>query len=232
MSVLETTVTVHEQLLDALKAGHDAALSAVTTLGARTAPITGMLWAVPFAGELPRGTDVVDSVFGFAEKLLANQKQFATELAASVSWMWFRDGSRHSPGTARGMAQAEWGSAGNHLKAFQRSSLDLEVDRVLDPAAAFPHLFAGHSSAGHRYLIVQTTFDERSGTWMCAPITERALDCVVAGRAELRDALTHTATGTVDIVTVDSQGNRTESAKLCRDFDHQDLPAPGDRVPG
>jgi hypothetical protein len=60
---------------------------------------------------------------------------------------------------------------------------------------------------------------------MCAPITERALDCVVAGRAELRDALTHTATGTVDIVTVDSQGNRTESAKLCRDLDHQDLPA-------
>jgi hypothetical protein len=128
------------------------------------------------------------------------------------------------------VAPAEWGTEGNRLKPFQRSSLDLELDRVLDPAAAFPHIFAGHSSAGQRYLIVQTTGDERSGTWMCAPITERALDCVVAGRAELRDALTHTATGTVDIVTVDPQGNCTEAAKLCLDFDHEDLPAPGERV--
>jgi hypothetical protein len=231
MSVLETTVTVQEQLLDALKAGQDAAVSAVTTLTASTA-LTGMLPAAPFAGQLPLGTDVVDSVFGFAEKLLANQKQFATELAASVSLRWFRDGSRYFRGTPRGVAQAEWGTTADHLNPFQCTSLDFEVDRVLDPADAFPHCFAGHSSAGQRYLIVQTTGDERSGTWMCAPITERALDCVVAGRAELRDALTHTATGAVDIVTVDSDGNCTESAKLCRDFDHEDLPAPGDRVPG
>jgi hypothetical protein len=173
---------------------------------------------------------VVDSMFGLAERLLASQKQFATALVTSVSSTCFGSGDASRGPSAR-VLQAE-GTSGSHLNPLQHSSLQLEVDRVLDPAEAFPHFFAGHSSTGQRYLIVQTTGDAQSGTWMCAPITERALDCVVAGRAELRDALTHTATGGVEIITLDSQGNRTESAMLCRDVDDADLPALGDRVPG
>jgi hypothetical protein len=83
MSVLETAATVQDQILDAVKFGQDAVLSAVGTLASSTKPITEKLPASPFADRLPKPADVVDSYFGFAQKLLANQKDFTLKLAES-----------------------------------------------------------------------------------------------------------------------------------------------------
>ena len=80
MSVLESAVNVQDQVLEAIKAGQDAVLSAVTTLVEKTAPIADKLPTPPFADQMPNSVDVLDKAFGFAEKLLASQKEFATRL--------------------------------------------------------------------------------------------------------------------------------------------------------
>jgi hypothetical protein len=81
MSVLDTAVNVQDQVLDAIKASQDAVLSAVTTLVEKTAPIVDKLPSAPFADQMPSSVDALDKAFGFAEKLLASQKDFATKLA-------------------------------------------------------------------------------------------------------------------------------------------------------
>jgi hypothetical protein len=77
MSVLET---VQDQLLEAIVTGEEAVLSGVKTLAQSTQPITGKLPEMPFADRLPNPVDIVDNAFGFAEKLLANQRDFAVKL--------------------------------------------------------------------------------------------------------------------------------------------------------
>jgi hypothetical protein len=116
------------------------------------------------------------------------------------------------------------------MNPFQRSSLNMELDEVLDPTAPLPHLFAGHTPAGQKYLIIQTAGDASTGTWVCAPITERALDCVITGRAELRDVVAHTATGAVDVVTIGLDGRCMESLKMSQELRDEDLPPIGRRL--
>jgi hypothetical protein len=113
------------------------------------------------------------------------------------------------------------------MNPLQGCDLRLEVDEVLEPGAMVPTLFAGHGPGGDRYLVLQTAGDGPSATWMCAPISERALSCVRTGQADLRDAFTHTATGTVDIVTVEPNGHWTETLKLCHELADEELPPVG-----
>jgi hypothetical protein len=116
------------------------------------------------------------------------------------------------------------------MRPFQRSSLQIQLDDVLDAGTPHPHLYSGHTPAGLRYLIIQMSGDEDRGTWMCAPITERALHYVLVGLAQLRDAVAHSATGAVDIVTVTADGQWFESSRLCRELGNEDLPPIGARV--
>jgi hypothetical protein len=81
MTVQDTAARVQDQVIDAIKAGQDAVLSAVDTLVETTAPITEKLPAPPFADRFPKPAELVDSYFAFAQKLLANQKDFALKLA-------------------------------------------------------------------------------------------------------------------------------------------------------
>jgi hypothetical protein len=83
MSVLETATNVQDQILDAIKAGQDAVLSAVGTLADSAAPITERLPAAPFADQLPNPVDVIDNYFRFAQKLLATQKDFSLKVVES-----------------------------------------------------------------------------------------------------------------------------------------------------
>jgi hypothetical protein len=85
MSVLEATTNLQDQVLDAIKTGQDAVLSAVKTVSENTAPLTYKLPAAPFADQLPDGVEAVNAGFGFAEKLLANQKAFAAKLIEAYS---------------------------------------------------------------------------------------------------------------------------------------------------
>jgi hypothetical protein len=106
-------------------------------------------------------------------------------------------------------------------------SLQLEVDEVLESRQMLPVLFAGHTPLGERYLVRYSPRDVWTVRWMCAPITERALACVRTGRADLRAAFAHTATGTVEILTVSPDGRCTESLRLCHDLADADLPPIG-----
>jgi hypothetical protein len=80
MSVLETAANAQDQVLDAINTSQNALLSAVKAVAENTAPLTDKLPAAPFANQLPDEVDVVNTAFGFAEKLLANQKEFTTKL--------------------------------------------------------------------------------------------------------------------------------------------------------
>jgi hypothetical protein len=85
MTVLEVASTVQDQVLDAIKAGQDALVSAVETVADTAAPITEKLPAPPFADALVKPVDLLDNYFSFAQKLLASQKDFALRLAESYN---------------------------------------------------------------------------------------------------------------------------------------------------
>ena len=85
MSVRDTANNLQEQVLDALKSGEDAVLSAVRTAVETAEPVTSLIPSPVYAERLPLVTEVVESAFGFAEKMLANQKQFVVQLLGAVA---------------------------------------------------------------------------------------------------------------------------------------------------
>ncbi|MDQ6613208.1 MAG: hypothetical protein M3083_00185 [Actinomycetota bacterium] len=98
----------------------------------------------------------------------------------------------------------------------------MEVDDVLKPQ----EVFSAHDEQGRRYLIANTA----ASTWLCAPISERALDCVVSGRAELRAVFAHSATGMVERLTVRGAAVCEESLIPCAELNDDLLPRPGLRL--
>ena len=80
MTLLETAASVQDQVLEAIKASQKAVIPAVKTFAETTAPIAGILPPPPFADKFPTVSDLVDSAFGFAAKLIAMQKEFVTKL--------------------------------------------------------------------------------------------------------------------------------------------------------
>jgi hypothetical protein len=69
--------------------------------------------------------------------------------------------------------------------------------------------------------------DEHRRVWMFAPLSDRALECTLNGRADLRDVFMHTATGTVDLVTATDDGGVIDSVQLCDSLTEDMLPSPG-----
>ena len=85
MPILESTVALQDQVLDVIKSGEEAILSAVKTFAETVEPVTSNLSAnLPFADQLPPAADAIDLWFGFAEKLLANQKAFILQLTGAL----------------------------------------------------------------------------------------------------------------------------------------------------
>jgi hypothetical protein len=81
MSALDTATSVQDQLLATVKTAEDAVVSAAKTIAESVEPVTGLIPAAPFSDKLPKATELVDNAFSFAEKVLANQKAFYSELA-------------------------------------------------------------------------------------------------------------------------------------------------------
>jgi hypothetical protein len=68
--------------------------------------------------------------------------------------------------------------------------------------------------AGGQYLVLEIT--GRAGPcWVCAPVSDRALDCVRSGRTSPWTVVHHSATGTVDIYRTRLDGSVHESVMLC-----------------
>ena len=105
-----STQDLQEEFLATLRKGQKTIIGAlriwvdtVTTVTPRLLPLTDKLpklpnVTVPFAGKLPTPEETVDSAYGLAEQLLANQRKFADDvLALTIPLM----SGRHKNGTTR-----------------------------------------------------------------------------------------------------------------------------------
>jgi hypothetical protein len=77
---------------------------------------------------------------------------------------------------------------------------------------------SGVDRHGGSWLIVLVDDDPEHLVWMCAPVSSRAITEVAAGRAAVKDVLRHTATGTVEVVTVDRGRAVPDRCLLCADI--------------
>jgi hypothetical protein len=67
---------------------------------------------------------------------------------------------------------------------------------------------------GLQYLVVE--IDGISGPcWVCAPVSDRAVECVRAGMVSPWTVAHHSATGTVDVYRTRPDGSVQESVLLC-----------------
>jgi hypothetical protein len=107
-------------------------------------------------------------------------------------------------------------------RMFRGWAEPLEVDEVLSPG----EVFAAHDHQGSRYVLAHTT----AATWLCAPISQRALDCVASGRAELRAVFAHSATGLCERLTVRGDTVLEDSLLTCAELPEDVLPRPGVRL--
>jgi hypothetical protein len=80
--------------------------------------------------------------------------------------------------------------------------LELFVDDVL-ARQGWPSICCARDFTGSQWLIVQVDYDPDHLSWMCAPASEKAVLAVRNGYAKPTDVLRHSATGTVELVTVD-----------------------------
>jgi hypothetical protein len=67
---------------------------------------------------------------------------------------------------------------------------------------------------GGQYLVMEMA-GSAGPCWVCAPVSNRALDCVRTGQASPWAVLHHSSTGTVDIYRTLRDGSVRESVVLC-----------------
>jgi hypothetical protein len=80
--------------------------------------------------------------------------------------------------------------------------IELIIEEVFD-RGEWPNLCRG-CDPGRQWLVVQTDDDPLHLEWMCAPASEGAIRAIREGRCAPEDVLCHSATGTVEVVTVDN----------------------------
>jgi hypothetical protein len=113
---------------------------------------------------------------------------------------------------------------------FYGCEIELSVETVVARRDG-PGLCCARDRAGNHYLIVKVDDDPDHLAWLCVPVSERAMQAVLSGRATPRDAIRHSATGTVDLVVVD-QGQAVPDRCLLGADIPEYLPLAGDyRVP-
>jgi hypothetical protein len=91
------------------------------------------------------------------------------------------------------------------------------MDQALTPSVRMPRLCVGHNEDGQACLLAQTAEAEGVYSWVCAPSSDVAIQCLLAGVASPDDLFRHSATGTIETIRVDLAGRLLESTRLCRD---------------
>jgi hypothetical protein len=86
----------------------------------------------------------------------------------------------------------------------------------------------GRDFTNGQWLIVRVDDDPGHLAWLCAPVSERAMQAVVNGRSSPMDAVRHSKTGTVELVTVDHGQAVPDQCLLCSGLP-EDLLDPSDR---
>jgi hypothetical protein len=106
---------------------------------------------------------------------------------------------------------------------FLGFDLDMTIDRVLIRAEG-PQLCTGTDSSGQRWLVFRSRSDAEASLWLCSPITDRALRQVETGSATPRDALRHSSTGLVELVSYAGGRVVPERCLLCGEIPELLLP--------
>ena len=107
---------------------------------------------------------------------------------------------------------------------FLGSELDLAVDTILVRQDQ-PVLFTAIDFQGQRWLVIQAGTKGSQQSWLCAPVTDRQIECVVSGSAAPRDVFRHTATGTAILVSPADGPSLSDHMMLCPDIPDRYLPA-------
>ncbi|MDQ1359596.1 MAG: hypothetical protein QOF20_124 [Acidimicrobiaceae bacterium] len=110
----------------------------------------------------------------------------------------------------------------SQMGLFRGWLMGWEIDEILTP----DEVFSARDEEGRRYLFAHT----EASTWLCAPISERALSCVASGQAELRAVFAHSSTGMVLRLTVGGMAVCGESLVPCAELLDDELPRPGVRL--
>jgi hypothetical protein len=112
---------------------------------------------------------------------------------------------------------------------FLGFDLELTIDRVLIETDG-PRLCAGIDLQGQRWLVFRSCSNAEESRWLCSPITDRALRQVETGRAKARDALRHSSTGLVEVVSYTNGGVVPERCFRCAEIPESLLPPADLRV--
>ncbi len=83
--VTDTFTTVQGQVLEALTNVQGPIVELVTKAVETVDGVVPEGFELPYVAELPQPADLVELGFGFAEKLLANQHEFAKAIVKAVS---------------------------------------------------------------------------------------------------------------------------------------------------
>lgn len=81
---IELSKALQEQILGAIKQSQEIALGGIELWATAVAPFAKTV-ENPFAADLPKPADLVANSFGFGEKLLASQKEFAQKVVATAA---------------------------------------------------------------------------------------------------------------------------------------------------
>jgi hypothetical protein len=88
------------------------------------------------------------------------------------------------------------------------------IDQALTTSSGMARLYVGHSEDGQSCLLAKTA----DACWVCAPSSDMAIRCLLAGVASPEDLFRHSFTGTIETIRVDLSGRPLESTRLCRDL--------------
>ena len=79
-SATEMIVSLEDQVLETVKQGQEAIVKAVRTWADASKNLIPDLPPLPFADQLPNVSELVESGFAFADKLIASQREFANAI--------------------------------------------------------------------------------------------------------------------------------------------------------
>ena len=114
-----------------------------------------------------------------------------------------------------------------HISDRQFDKADLcpfpvSIDRTLPTSVGMPRLYVGHSDDGRQCLLAQIAEGTDACGWVCAPASDVAIRCLLAGVASPHDLFRHSLTGTIETIRVDASGRLSESTRLCCDVGDDD----------
>ena len=106
--------------------------------------------------------------------------------------------------------------------------IELIVEAVLLQDDGGTRVCSAHDCTEQQWLIVNVSDEPDDLAWLCVPVS--AIEAVLTGRGSLRDAIRHSATGTVDLVVVDHGQVVPDRCLLCACIPEHLLPADDCRV--